>query len=54
MQVEAVASLVNGVGESVLFSAIAREEKLHPGLSEEERLANVASMLVPGSIPGSQ
>jgi hypothetical protein len=53
VQVEAVASLVNGVGESVLFSAIAREEKLHPGLSEGERLANVASRLVPAAIPGS-
>lgn len=52
-QIEAVASLVNGVGESVLFAALQREEERNPDLSEPERLNKVASRLVPASIPGS-
>lgn len=53
MQVEAVASLINGVGESVLFAALQREEERHPELGEAERLSRVAARLVPATIPGS-
>jgi hypothetical protein len=53
MQVEAVASLVKGVGESVLYDSLQREAERHPNAPFEDQLRAVGSRLVPANVPGS-
>jgi hypothetical protein len=53
LQVEAVASLVKGVGESVLYSCLEAEKARHPDDSLEQQLSRVASHVVPPAVPGS-
>lgn len=52
-QVEAVATLVKGVGESVLYTALEREKEKNPEATPEEVLRKVATHLVPATVPGS-
>ena len=55
-QVEAVATLVNGVGESVLYTCLEAEAKRNGQETEEDRMRNVrnvATRLVPATVPGS-
>jgi hypothetical protein len=51
--VEAVASLIKGVAESVLYDTLKREEERNPGSSLEEQLRAAGARLVPANIPGS-
>lgn len=51
-QVEAVATLVNGVGESVLYTALEREKEKNPEATPEEVLRKVATHLVPAIVRG--
>jgi hypothetical protein len=53
LQVEAVATLVAGVSESVLHSCLEREKKRNPHGSLAERISAVAKRIVPASVPGS-
>lgn len=50
---EAVATLVNGVGESVLYTCLERERRRDPAASDEDLLRCAARTLVPASVVGS-
>lgn len=53
LQVEAVATLVNGVGESVLYSCLEKQRRINPAGTEADHLKAAARQLVPASVPGS-
>jgi ATP-dependent DNA helicase PIF1 len=53
LQVEAVATLINGVGESMLYSCLERERKNNPDPTEQDHLKAAARQLVPPTVPGS-
>ena len=52
-QVEAVATLVNGIGESVLFTTLQRLQRDNPQGSQQDHIRQAARQLVPMSVPGS-
>jgi hypothetical protein len=52
-QVEAVASLVKNVGESVLFTCLERERRKNPDAEEHAHIRVAAKKLVPHTVPGS-
>ena len=52
-QVNSVVAVVNGVGESVLYDALKREEDLNPEGTLQDHLRRAGTYLVPANVPGS-
>lgn len=53
MQVEAVATLVNGVNENLLHSCLEKQRRINPSGTQAQHIAAVAKRIVPTTVPGS-
>lgn len=48
-----MATLVNGVGESVLYTCLEKQRRINSNGSEADHLKEAARQLVPANVPGS-